>query len=193
MIWFYQLFRKSLVVQRVKDLALSLQRLRLHPWPGNFYMSWVWPKNPQSIGSVINIHRTLYVLDTKTALKETETQRHNFRKDPQCFPYLLQVINPSFSHALAHIHQKANPVLGQQCDWEWFLLKGWNYAVEQLLQVIVIKSQLGKHSCGILLLDMYSRLSVSPTPWSLLEMQRLSPSPDTVYSLTRSPSDFCAH
>ena len=42
--------RSSLVVQWVKDLALSLQQLRLllwcgfDPWPGNFYMLQVWPK-----------------------------------------------------------------------------------------------------------------------------------------------------
>ena len=36
----------SLVVQQVKDLALSLLRLRsllwqvFHPWPGNFHMLW---------------------------------------------------------------------------------------------------------------------------------------------------------
>ena len=35
----------------VKDLALSLHQLRLllklifDPWPGNFHILWVWPKN----------------------------------------------------------------------------------------------------------------------------------------------------
>lgn len=38
------------MVQRVKDLALSLQQLRsllwcrFYPWPGVFCMPWVWPK-----------------------------------------------------------------------------------------------------------------------------------------------------
>ena len=38
------------MLQRVKDLALSLQRLRLQlccgfdPWPRNFHMPWVWTK-----------------------------------------------------------------------------------------------------------------------------------------------------
>ena len=41
----------SLVVQQVKDLALLLQQLglllrwALDPWPGNFHMLWVQPKN----------------------------------------------------------------------------------------------------------------------------------------------------
>ena len=40
-----------LVAQQVKDWALSLQRpglllwLGFDPWPGNFQMSWVPPKN----------------------------------------------------------------------------------------------------------------------------------------------------
>ena len=40
----------SIVVQRVKDPALSLQQLEqllwhgFDPWPGNFYMPWLWPK-----------------------------------------------------------------------------------------------------------------------------------------------------
>ena len=37
------------MAHRVKDLALSLQQLRLlqcrfHPWPGEFYMILEWPK-----------------------------------------------------------------------------------------------------------------------------------------------------
>ena len=42
--------RSSLVVQWVKDLALSLQQLglllwcRFDPWPGNYHMLWVWPE-----------------------------------------------------------------------------------------------------------------------------------------------------
>ena len=48
--------RSSLVVQQVKDLALSLQQFRLllwcglDPWPRNFPMPWVWQKkkNPGS-------------------------------------------------------------------------------------------------------------------------------------------------
>ena len=38
------------MAQWVKDLALSLLRLRLlwwhrfDPWPGNFWMLWAWPK-----------------------------------------------------------------------------------------------------------------------------------------------------
>ena len=41
----------SLVAQKVKDLALSLLWLWLllwcgfDPWPGNFHMPQVWPKN----------------------------------------------------------------------------------------------------------------------------------------------------
>ena len=44
------LLGNSFVVQQIKDLALSLQQLRLllwcgfDPWPGNFYMLQAWPK-----------------------------------------------------------------------------------------------------------------------------------------------------
>ena len=43
----------SLVVQPVKDLVRSLQWLglllwhRFYPWPRNFHISWVQPKNKQ--------------------------------------------------------------------------------------------------------------------------------------------------
>ena len=42
--------RSCLVVQQVKDLALSVQELgsllwhRFDPWPRNFHMPWVQPK-----------------------------------------------------------------------------------------------------------------------------------------------------
>jgi len=45
------ILERSLMVQWVKDLALSLQWLGfllwcgLVLWPGNFHMWWVWPKN----------------------------------------------------------------------------------------------------------------------------------------------------
>ena len=31
----------------VKDSALSLLWLGFHPWPGNFHVTWVWPKTEQ--------------------------------------------------------------------------------------------------------------------------------------------------
>ena len=33
------------MAQWVKDLTLSLQRLRADPWPGIFHMPWVWLKD----------------------------------------------------------------------------------------------------------------------------------------------------
>ena len=50
--WGLKIFRNgsSLVAQKVKDLALSLQWLglllwrRSDPWPGNYHVPWVWPK-----------------------------------------------------------------------------------------------------------------------------------------------------
>ena len=36
--------RSSLVVQRVKDLVLSLLWHSFSPWPENFHMLLVWPK-----------------------------------------------------------------------------------------------------------------------------------------------------
>ena len=45
----------SLVAQGVKDLALSLQWLglllwhRFNPWPQNFHMQWVWPKEIKGV------------------------------------------------------------------------------------------------------------------------------------------------
>ena len=36
--------RSSLVVQLVKDLALSLLWSGFSPWPGNFCILWMWPK-----------------------------------------------------------------------------------------------------------------------------------------------------
>ena len=35
------------MVQRVKDLALSLLWLGMNPWPGNFHMPRVWPKKKE--------------------------------------------------------------------------------------------------------------------------------------------------
>ena len=37
----------SQVAQQVKDLALSLLWHQFDPWPGNFCMLWVWPKQKQ--------------------------------------------------------------------------------------------------------------------------------------------------
>ena len=43
-------YQRCLVTHWVRDLALSLQQLRLllwhgfHLWPGNFHMPWVWPE-----------------------------------------------------------------------------------------------------------------------------------------------------
>ena len=51
--------RVPAMVQGVKDAVLlqlwqrSQLWLRFHPWPGNFYMPPVWPKNPTTH---INIH-----------------------------------------------------------------------------------------------------------------------------------------
>ena len=39
-----RLFRNSLVVQWVKDPALSLLWCGFDPWPGKFHMLWVWQK-----------------------------------------------------------------------------------------------------------------------------------------------------
>ena len=39
-------FWSSLVIQWVKDLALSLLRLGFNPWSGNFHIPWMWPKKP---------------------------------------------------------------------------------------------------------------------------------------------------
>ena len=55
----------SLMAQRVKDLALALQRLRLllwygfDPWPRNFHMLWVWPKKKKNFLP----HKISFVLD----------------------------------------------------------------------------------------------------------------------------------
>ena len=53
------LLQESLVLQWVKDLALSLQWLglllwhRFDPWPGNFYMLWAWLKKKAIVSSVL--------------------------------------------------------------------------------------------------------------------------------------------
>ena len=45
-----------MVAQQVKDPALSLLWLgsllwcRVHPWPGNFRVSWGWPKEEEGGG-----------------------------------------------------------------------------------------------------------------------------------------------
>ena len=35
------------MTQQVKDLVLSLLRLRFHPWQGDFYMLQAWPKKEE--------------------------------------------------------------------------------------------------------------------------------------------------
>ena len=45
-----RLFRNSLVVQWVKDPALSLLWCGFDPWPGKFHMLWVWQKKKKKKG-----------------------------------------------------------------------------------------------------------------------------------------------
>ena len=47
----------SLVVEQVKDLALSLQQLGFDHWPENFHMPWARPKQtkkPARVNYVVN-------------------------------------------------------------------------------------------------------------------------------------------
>ena len=48
-------FWSSLMVQQVKDPALSLLWLGFNPWPGNSHMPWSWPKNYFSLALILSI------------------------------------------------------------------------------------------------------------------------------------------
>ena len=77
----YLRFKSSLVIQWVKDPALSVQQLGsllwlgFNPWPRNLHMPWVWPvkkrngdlTKPRNYTDVLNILMGLYweVYDTR--------------------------------------------------------------------------------------------------------------------------------
>ena len=74
------LLRTLLVVQQVKDPALSLLWLRFEPWPGNFHMLWVHPK------------------------KKKKKKKKKKRKKEEC-----AASNWFFSHFLLHLNRTNIP------------------------------------------------------------------------------------
>jgi len=95
----YYVFRSSLVAQRVKDLALSLQEVGLslwhkfNPWPGNFHMPWACP-TPTPQNMCLKNGSWVRSTETRWAIGKRQVEGQGHRPRGRCFLLLNRLLWP---------------------------------------------------------------------------------------------------